>query len=377
MVVRLQYATHGYMTPTVSLDKFYTEEEGGTCYSGIMCTRHRAPSHGKAASGTYPFSTSLTDGQANLTDLLPHLEAAHQRRNPVPVVKADGWRDLIRTPREACNLLQTAPENQTFNEPIGRALTQPSARESEHVGDSDAWWLRKGERVTLDACCMENCPLAEESKVIHHACPLGFVAPTTPGDWPLCPGLLPPAGDVECVVVSFGVAGEWVFETAMAASSHRCKVHMFDPTTATKERNELSAPPRVTFHYGGLRYAHTHARTLIILSQFNTTHTSPLFIWLWSLHTTPIPIPFSSLASGDFATCSTWHKWHQEKTFAALGGTFRSRYLSAYLSACLSSAPLSAPFIHLSIGLPTILLDGTGVGLPTSGLQSWVCLSFR
>jgi hypothetical protein len=105
----------------------------------------------------------------------------------------------------------------------------------------------------MDACCMENSTLEVEQLEIHHACPGGFVAPTKRGDWPLCPGLLPAAGDVECVVVSFGVAGEWVFETAMAASSHRCRVHMFDPTTATKEWNEQTVPPRVTFHYGGLR----------------------------------------------------------------------------------------------------------------------------
>ena len=95
MVVRLQYATHGYMTPTVSLDKFYTEEESGTCYGGIMCTRHRAPSHGNASSGTYPFATSLTDGQANLTDLLPRLEAAHNRRHPAAAVNTAGWRGLV------------------------------------------------------------------------------------------------------------------------------------------------------------------------------------------------------------------------------------------------------------------------------------------
>jgi hypothetical protein len=153
---------------------------------------------------------------------------------------------------------------------------------------------------------MENYLLAEESKVIHHACPRGFVAPTTTEDWPLCPGLLPAAGDVECVVVSFGVAGEWAFETAMAASQHRCQVHMFDPTTATKERNEQNAPSGVTFHYGGLRYAHTHAQTLIILFEFSTTHSSSFSISQWSFHKQFYPHP-SSLFLGQRRLCHLQH----------------------------------------------------------------------
>jgi hypothetical protein len=243
-------------------------------------TRHKAPSHGKAIIGTYPFSASLTDGQANLTDLLPRLKTARERRHPVSAVNTAGWRGLIRTPRESCNLLQTASENKTFNQPIGRALTQPDGlttdpKTSDQVGDSDAWWLKGGERETMDACCMEKSTLVAEKKIIHHACPGGFVAPTTPGEWPLCSGLLPAANDVKCVVVSFGVAGEWAFETAMAAFPHRCRVHMFDPTTATKKRNEQTVPPGVTFHHGGLRcvrdplaYIHLPRILVIMTSMF-------------------------------------------------------------------------------------------------------------
>jgi hypothetical protein len=252
-VYAIPHSTTSQITRTMTRHKIFITDCPPT--SG---TRHRTPSQGKALIGTYPFSASLTDGQSNLTDLLPRLKTAHERRHPVAAANTAGWRGLIRTPRESCSLLQTAPENRTFNVPIGRALTQPNGlstdpKKSDQVVDSDAWWLKGGERETMGACCMKNSTLKAEKLVIHHACPGGFVAPTAPGEWPLCPGLLPAAGDVECVVVSFGVAGEFAFETAMAASPHRCQVHMFDPTTATKERNEQTVPPGVTFHYGGLR----------------------------------------------------------------------------------------------------------------------------
>ncbi|KAJ1637589.1 hypothetical protein T492DRAFT_950872 [Pavlovales sp. CCMP2436] len=88
---------------------------------------------------------------------------------------------------------------------------------------------------------------------------------TTRADEPVvCQAHLPvprSAGGRGCALLSFGIAGQWSFETALAR--HGCDVHAFDPTISSRSMHEeqsahirarldRSAGGNMSFHFAGL-----------------------------------------------------------------------------------------------------------------------------
>jgi FkbM family methyltransferase len=66
-------------------------------------------------------------------------------------------------------------------------------------------------------------------------------------NWPVLPSS---EMSSSCVVYSFGIGGDFLYEDQMA--SQGCEVHAFDPTTDLREKHQSHSVPNVHFHFLGL-----------------------------------------------------------------------------------------------------------------------------